>query len=152
MPPQYLLTWNKNKERKPPFFAVVGIGFLGAGRRYAFLSYRGLKWSHMTAIKSTSIMHRTNKLHCYRFVWVGAKFDTCTASWACKCTAKTPYRKYETNVLRKETARPQSQFLHSCFCERFIHSHDRSAYSAAGKQVDRSWEYIDCSQTHKCGN
>jgi len=25
----------------------------------------------------------------------------------------------------------RSQFLHSCFGERFIHSHDRSAYSAA---------------------
>jgi hypothetical protein len=28
--------------------------------------------------------------------------------------------------------RPQSQFPHSCVCERFIYSHDRSAYSAAG--------------------
>ncbi len=41
---------------------------------------------------------------------------------------------------------------HSCVCERFIYSHDRSAYSAARKYVDRSWEYIDRSQTHKCGN
>ncbi len=47
-------------------------------------------------------------------------------------TAKTQYRKFETNVPRKGTERPQFQFLHSCFCERFIHSHDRSAYSAAG--------------------
>jgi hypothetical protein len=27
---------------------------------------------------------------------------------------------------------PQSQFPHSCVCERFIYSQDRSAYSAAG--------------------
>jgi hypothetical protein len=27
-----------------------------------------------------------------------------------------------------------------------------SAYSAAGKYVDRSWEYINYSQTHECGN
>jgi hypothetical protein len=27
-----------------------------------------------------------------------------------------------------------------------------STYSAAGKYVDRSWEYINRSQTHKCGN
>jgi hypothetical protein len=33
-----------------------------------------------------------------------------------------------------------------------IYSHDQSAYSAAGKYVDRSWEYINGSQTHKCGN
>jgi hypothetical protein len=29
---------------------------------------------------------------------------------------------------------------------------DRSAYSAAGKYGDRSWEYINRSQTHECGN
>ncbi len=29
---------------------------------------------------------------------------------------------------------------------------DQSAYSAAGKYVDRSWEYINRSQTHACGN
>ncbi len=65
-------------------------------------------------------------------------------------TAKTQYRKFETNVPRKGIPRPQSQFPHSCVCERFIFSHDRSAYSAAGKYVDRSWEYINRSQ--KCGN
>ncbi len=29
---------------------------------------------------------------------------------------------------------------------------DQSAYSAAGKYVDRFWEYINRSQTHECGN
>ncbi len=47
-------------------------------------------------------------------------------------TAKTVYRNFETNIPGNETARPQSQFQHSCFCERFIYSHDQSAYSAAG--------------------
>ncbi len=28
---------------------------------------------------------------------------------------------------------------------------NRSAYSAAGKYVDRSWEYINCSHTHEIG-
>ncbi len=45
-----------------------------------------------------------------------------------------------------------SQFLHSYIWERFIHFQDRSAYSAAGKYVDRSWEYTNRSQTHECGN
>ncbi len=40
----------------------------------------------------------------------------------------------------------------STFCGRFIYSLDRSAYSAAGKYVDRSWEYINRSQTNECGN
>ncbi len=47
-------------------------------------------------------------------------------------TAKNQYRKFETNNPRKEIARPQSQFPHSCVCERFTYSHYRSAYSAAG--------------------
>jgi hypothetical protein len=58
-----------------------------------------------------------------------------------KRAAKTQYRKFETNIPRKGISRPQSQFPHSCICERFIYSHDRSAYSAAGTNVDRSWEY-----------
>ncbi len=33
-----------------------------------------------------------------------------------------------------------------------IYSHDRSAYSAAGKYVDRSWEYLNLLETHKYGN
>ncbi len=45
-----------------------------------------------------------------------------------------------------------SQFLHSYIYERFIYFQDRSNYSAPGKYEDRSWEYINSSQTHKCGN
>jgi hypothetical protein len=37
------------------------------------------------------------------------------------------------------TAKPQNR---KCVGEEFINSHDRSAYSAAGKFMDRSWEYI----------
>ncbi len=42
----------------------------------------------------------------------------------------THYRKLETNIPRNETMRPRSQFPHSCICERFIYSHDRSTYFA----------------------
>jgi hypothetical protein len=48
-------------------------------------------------------------------------------------TAKTKYRKFETNISRKGIARSQSQFPHLYVCERFLYSHDRSAYAAAGK-------------------
>ncbi len=67
-------------------------------------------------------------------------------------TAKTQYQKLETKIPRKGIVRPQSQFPHSWICERFIYSHNRSGYSAAGKYVDQSWEYIKRSQTHECGN
>ncbi len=33
-------------------------------------------------------------------------------------------------------------FSHSCVCERFIYSHDRSTYLAAAKQTDWSWKNI----------
>jgi hypothetical protein len=56
-------------------------------------------------------------------------------------TAKTQNRKFETNIPRNEIARPQSQFPHSCVCDRFIYSQDRSA---AGKFVDRVLEYNKC--------
>jgi hypothetical protein len=57
-----------------------------------------------------------------------------------KQTAKTQCRKFETNIPRKGIVRPQFQFPHSCFCERFLYYHVRSAYYAAGKYVDRSQE------------
>ncbi len=47
-----------------------------------------------------------------------------------RLTAKTLHRKFETNIPKNETGMPRSQFLHSCFGERFIYSHYRSAYSA----------------------
>jgi hypothetical protein len=45
-------------------------------------------------------------------------------------TTKNQYRKFKTNIPRKGFARPQSQF--TCVCERFVYSHDQSAYSVAG--------------------
>jgi hypothetical protein len=59
------------------------------------------------------------------------------------------HTKFEINIPRNETARRQFQFLHSCFCKRFIYSHNRSACFAAGKQADQSWEYINRSQKHE---
>jgi hypothetical protein len=46
-------------------------------------------------------------------------------------TEKKLYRKCKTYIPRDETARPRSQFSHSCFCKRFIYSHNRSFYFAA---------------------
>jgi hypothetical protein len=57
--------------------------------------------------------------------------------------AKTQCENSKQIFPEKELRGHRSQFPHSCVCERFIYSHDRSAYSAAGKYVDRSWEYIN---------
>ena len=62
----------------------------------------------------------------------------------------TLQRKSHLCVPRKGIARPQSQFTHSCVCERFIYSQNRTAYSAAGNMwTDPGINY---SQTHECGN
>ncbi len=55
-------------------------------------------------------------------------------------------------ITRKGTERPQSQFPQSCVCERFRYSHDRSTYSPAAEQADRSWDYINHSQIHEFRN
>jgi hypothetical protein len=49
--------------------------------------------------------------------------------------SSTLHRKFETNISINETARPRSQFLHSCICERSIYSHDRSAYCVCGQTM-----------------
>ncbi len=65
--------------------------------------------------------------------------------------AKRQYWIFETNIPRKGIAWPQSQFPHSCVCERFLYFYGWSAYSAAGKYVDRSSEYMyKRSLTHEC--
>ncbi len=46
--------------------------------------------------------------------------------------------------------RPQSQFPHSCVCERFIRFLDWSTYFPAPEQADRSWKYINLSQIYQC--
>ncbi len=45
-----------------------------------------------------------------------------------------------------------SSYMHAYICARFIYFQDLSAYSAEGKYVDWSWEYINRSKTHECGN
>ena len=46
----------------------------------------------------------------------------------CLHTAKTKCRKLETNIPRKGISGSQSQFPHSCVCERFIKSQDWYTY------------------------
>jgi hypothetical protein len=53
--------------------------------------------------------------------------------------AKNQNRTFETNIPRQGIALPRSQFPHSFVCERFIYSHDRSAYSAAGNIWTDPW-------------
>ncbi len=90
----------------------------------------------------------------------GDAWRDCTApplSLQAALTAVIPTRMYCTEnriyvFPGKGIARPQSKLLHSCVCERFINSQDRSTYLAAAKYVDQSWEYINLSQIYKWWN
>ncbi len=102
-----------------------------------------------------SFIHFYNQHKYCRFR--NSKTTNCNAYWYRLspipfCTAKTQYQKFETNIPKKGIVRPPSQSPHSCVSQRFIYSHDWSAYSATGKYVDQSWKYINRSQTHECGN
>jgi hypothetical protein len=51
-------------------------------------------------------------------------------------------------VPKKGIGRPQSQFSHSCVCERY--SYVRPTSFPAAEEADRSEEYINRSQKHEC--
>jgi hypothetical protein len=49
-------------------------------------------------------------------------------------------------------ARPQSQFPHSCVCERFIYIYPGLVQLCGCSKIDRSWKYINLSQIYECRN
>jgi hypothetical protein len=65
-------------------------------------------------------------------LYTGAQINFRDLTLSYVCTAKTKYRKFETNIPRKGISGPQFQFSHSCVCERIKYSHDGSAFSAGG--------------------
>ncbi len=79
--------------------------------------------------------------------------ETGPAEYRCNIDqiCSTTHCKFETNIPRKGSSRPQFQLPHLCVWERFIYSHDWSATPPILLQyADRSWEYINRSQTHEC--
>ncbi len=68
-----------------------------------------------------------------------------------KCTAKTQYQKFWTNIPRKGIARPRSQFPHLCACERF--KIPTIGLPIRMKEIfgPTLGKYINRSQTHECG-
>ncbi len=76
--------------------------------------------------------------HCKKYSELGHEF---AGTLHCKDTVPKLCNKYSKK--RKSAA---------SVCEWLIYSLDGSAYSAAGKYVNWSWENINCSQTQECGN
>jgi hypothetical protein len=68
-----------------------------------------------------------NKLHCKKVIYFPVPNRDAPQRYC---------QKIGKNILRKDTAWTQSQIIHTYICERFIYSHDRSAYLAAAKWID----------------
>ncbi len=81
-----------------------------------------------TAIKMVKVPYHCITM-CYSCTGYFNNFCDWGGVYAGLHTAKTKYRNFETNIPRKGISGTQSQFPHSCVCERFIYSHDWSAYT-----------------------
>ncbi len=62
----------------------------------------------------------------------------------------TAQRKSHLCIPGKEIARPQSQFPYSCFCDRFLYSHDRSTYTFLQQNRQTDHGNINRYQKHEC--
>ncbi len=78
---------------------------------------------------------------------------------SCYClvvaVSSTLLRRSDLCIPRNETARPHSQFPHSCICDRFIYSQDRSTFSILRQQIRQTDPGNICiyrSQIHECRN
>jgi hypothetical protein len=78
-------------------------------------------------------------------------FLCCILSHSFSCTAKNQYRKFETNLPRK--LRGHTAHFH-IYVPVSIYIFPRSICLFCCRKfvVDRSWKYINRSQTHECGN
>jgi hypothetical protein len=72
--------------------------------------------------------------------------------WCCPALQRTNTQNSKQIFPEKLIVWPQSQFRHSCVCERFIYSQERSTYFLQQNRPDRLWEYINRSQAHECVN
>jgi hypothetical protein len=62
-------------------------------------------------------------------------------------------RNLDLSIPRKGTARPQTQFPHSCVCsDLYIHTIGPPIYLHAAEYADQWWEYINRTQKHECKN
>jgi hypothetical protein len=92
------------------------------------MQYKKVQGSNDSSMEKPKITHNISvKAHCLSFM-----FQLCVTMASHLHTAQTQYRKFETNIPRKGIAQPQSQYPHSCICERLIYSLDQSINSDAG--------------------
>ncbi len=123
-------------EKRRPLYLDMDIRFSNLRPAIGARNQVGIGLSYRPAsLCSLATQFQTQFLESIPCPIAGLKFPT-LEFWTQANTANTQFFTFETNIPRKGIVRPQSQFPHSCVCERFIYSHDRSAYSAAGKYVD----------------
>ncbi len=111
-----------------------------------------------TNILLSAVFHPPSLWRCFAWAFLSMKRvkgpvqSTVELQSAHVHTGKTKCRKFETNIPRKGISGPQSQFPHIlCLWASYIFPRWVCLFCWR-KYVDRSWEYVNRSQTHECGN
>ncbi len=97
--------------------------------------------------KKGSVLYNVHYTYMYHALQMKGRRESNINVWFSLCIPRN-----DSVISRTELYCSVSPFLNSYICEKFINFQDWSAYSVTGKYVDRSWEYINHSQTHECGN
>ncbi len=111
-------------------------------------------WTKVRSYVTKVILNLSSLKSAHRCSWLEANWNGINFIWAhySPCTAKNQCRKFEKNIPRKRIARPQSQFPHSPVSVSDLYIFPLSLrLFFCRKYEDRSWEYINRSQTHECG-
>jgi hypothetical protein len=115
---------------------------------WSHIFQRSMFWRNFSAWTS---MYRTDTVHDMMLWYLNLRLQ-----WVFSSTTKNQCRKFETNIPRKEIARPHfpiSTFM--CLWAIYIPTIDLPILLQEICGVDHSWEYtyiVNRAQTHECGN
>ncbi len=108
---------------------------------------------YLSYINNTAVIEeKIKRALCFAVVLFGYNTNPLLPPAIIAHSLRTLQRNFYLCIPRRGITRPQSQFTHSCVCERSICSQDRSTYYTAAEKADRSKKYINRTQKHECRN
>jgi hypothetical protein len=114
----------------PSFYTNILLSLLGSSLLFSYsLSMLGKSCEYGKLVSAKIIIHKR--------IFISRTFP---GNWAAQQRHNVVNLK---QIIPEKELRGLSHNFHIHVCERLIYSYNRSAYSAAGKYVDRSWEYIN---------